>query len=102
MERIENIEAGERREGAEVVRLWPINVLVVSPDHCYRSTVSMLIGRRDRPALTAAGEQQAIELAARERIDVVVLERPAAEARKSWETHVQSLAASIGLAMARQ
>jgi hypothetical protein len=102
MERIEKKQSGAAPESAQVVRLWPISVLVVSPDHCFRSTVSMLIGRRDRPALTAAGEQEAIELAARERIDVVVIERPIGKTRKTWESHVQSLAASIGLAMARQ
>jgi hypothetical protein len=101
MERIENTEEAAPQEGAEVVRLWPISVLVVSPDHCFRSTVSMLIGRRDRPALTAAGEQEAIELASRERIDVIVIERPRTEARRAWETSLQSLASSIGLAMAR-
>ena len=67
--------AGSRR-AREVVRLWPISVLVVSQDRCWRSTVAMLIGRRDRPALTAAGEREAVELASRERIDVVVIERP--------------------------
>jgi hypothetical protein len=101
MQQLDDAQGGAPDEGGEVVRLWPISVLVVSPDHCYRSTVSMLIGRRDRPALTAAGEQEAIELAARERIDVVVLERPRSEARTTWEAFVQSLTAAIGLAMAR-
>jgi hypothetical protein len=100
MERIEDLQ--HSREGAQVVRLWPISVLVVSPDRCWRSTVAMLIGRRDRPALTAAGEQEAIEIAGRERVDVVVLERPRAEDRRSWDTFVHGLAASVGLAMARQ
>jgi hypothetical protein len=89
------------KDGAEVVRLWPINVLVLSPDGCYSATVAMLIGRRDRPALTATNEREALELAGRERIDVVVLERPPGEARRSWDAHVQGLVASIGLAMAR-
>ncbi|HXB14517.1 MAG TPA: hypothetical protein VNV44_02110 [Solirubrobacteraceae bacterium] len=104
MERIEN--HGDEQlagpSGAEVVRLWPINVLVISPDRCFRSTVAMLIGRRDRPALTAEGEREALELAAGERIDVLVLERPPAEPRRGWDAYVQSLASSIGLAMARQ
>jgi hypothetical protein len=104
MDRNENQGAEHRAgaSGAEVVRLWPINVLVVSPDRCYRSTVAMLIGRRDRPALTAAGEREALELAGGERIDVMVLERPPEEPRRGWDAQVQSLAASIGLAMARQ
>jgi hypothetical protein len=99
MEQIGNMQDGE---GAEVVRLWPISVLVVSPDPCFSSTVAMLIGRRDRPALTATGEREAIEVASRERVDVVVVERPRTEVRRQWDTFVQSLVASIGLAMARR
>lgn len=104
MEHIENLDGdgGAAAEGAEVVRLWPISVLVVSEDRCWRSTVAMLIGRRDRPALTAAGEREAVEIASRERVDVVVLERPREESRRSWDAYVQGLAASIGLAMAQQ
>jgi hypothetical protein len=85
-----------------VIRLWPISVLVVSRDRCWRSTVAMLIGRRDRPALSAADEREALELAERERIDVVVVERPADEERRSWDVNVHSLVSSLGLAMARQ
>jgi hypothetical protein len=104
MGRIEKLDGGCEQQGggAPVVRLWPISVLVVSPDRCWRSTVAMLIGRRDRPALTAEGEREAIDLASRERIDVVVLERPGAESSHSWDAHVQGLVAAIGLAMARQ
>jgi hypothetical protein len=61
----------------------------------------MLIGRRDRRALTASGEREALELAARERVDVVVIERPREEGRRSWDMFVHSLVSSIGLAMAR-
>lgn len=106
MEQIENESAdrgdSDPREGAQVVRLWPISVLVVSQDRCWCSTVAMLIGRRDRPVLSAANEQEAIEIAGRERVDVVVVERPRAEDRRGWDTFVHGLAASIGLAMARQ
>jgi len=104
MERIENPDAENavQGEGAEVVRLWPISVLLVSPDRCWRSTVAMLIGRRDRPALSAEDEREAIEIAGSERVDVVVVERPASESPRSWDAHVQGLVASIGLAMAQQ
>ena len=104
MGRIEKVQTGGggSPEGAEVVRLWPISVLVVSQDRCWRSTVAMLAGRRDRPALTASGESEAIEIANRERIDVVVIDRPRDESRRSWDPYVQGLVASIGLAMARQ
>jgi hypothetical protein len=102
MEMGETENQGQEHGGAEVVRLWPISVLVVSSDRCYRSTVAMLIGRRDRAALQAEDEREAVALAERERVDVLVLERPAGEGRGTWETYVQSLAASVGLAMARQ
>ncbi len=104
MERIENpgAEDTEQSEGAEVVRLWPISVLLVSPDRCWRSTVAMLTGRRDRPALSAEDEREAIEIASRERVDVIVVERPASENPRSWDAYVHGLVASIGLAMAQQ
>lgn len=104
MERIENPDGEnvEQSEGAEVVRLWPISVLLVSPDRCWRSTVAMLIGRRDRPALSAEDEREAIEIASSERVDVVVVERPASESPRSWDAYVQGLVASIGFAMAQQ
>jgi hypothetical protein len=104
MERIENPDAqdAEQSEGAEVVRLWPISVLLVSPDRCWRSTVTMLIGRRDRPALSAEDEREAVEIATSERVDVVVVERPGSESPRSWDAYIQGLVASIGLAMAQQ
>jgi hypothetical protein len=104
MERVDDRNGNGRLwgEGAEVVRLWPIRVLVISADRYYRSAAAMLIGRRGCSALTAAHEQEAIELAGRECVDVVVLERPVEQERRGWEVPVQSLAASMGLAMARQ
>jgi hypothetical protein len=94
--------SAEQSEGAEVVRLWPISVLLISPDRCWHSTVAMLIGRRDRPGLSAEDEREAIDIATRERVDVIVVERPAAESPRSWDAYVHGLVASIGLAMAQQ
>jgi hypothetical protein len=106
MERIESMQsatAGEgASEGADVVRLWPIRVLVVSPDRYYRAAAAMLLGRRGCPAVTVENEQEAIEVAGKECIDVLLLERPDTQERRSWDVPVQRLAASIGLAMARQ
>jgi hypothetical protein len=103
MERIEcTSEAGEEREDAEVVRLWPIRVLILSPDRCFRAAAAALIGRRGCDVLTAAGEPEAVELAAQERIDVLLLERPAREGRRSWEVPVRSVASAIDLALARR
>ncbi len=102
MERIENMQPEAGMHGAEVVRLWPIRVLVLSQDRYYRAAAAMLLGRRGCPAVTAENEQEAIELAGRECIDVLVLERPDAEERRGWDVPVQRLAAAVGLAMARQ
>lgn len=104
MDRIEKMDVSRDAAGssAEVVRLWPVRVLVVSPDRHYRAAAAMLLGRRGCPALTAASEQEAVELAERDCVDVVVLERPGSQGRRSWDVPVQSLSASIGLAMARQ
>jgi hypothetical protein len=86
----------------EVVRLWPIRVLVLSPDRYFRAAAAMLIDRRGCSSLTAATEAEAVELAAGERIDVIVLERPRREGRRSWDVPVRSLASAIDLAMLRQ
>ena len=103
MERIEESGASELfGPQAEVVRLWPIRVLVVSPDRYYRAAAAMLIGRRGNTAVTAEDEQEAVELAGRECFDVIVVERPGGQERRAWDVPVQSLASRVGLAMARQ
>jgi hypothetical protein len=102
MERIDGATEGMAPRHAEVVRLWPIRVLVVSPDRYFRAAAAMLIGRRGCTVITCDGELEVGELAARERIDVLLLERPEGESRRSSEAPVRSLASAIDLAMARQ
>jgi hypothetical protein len=85
-----------------VVRLWPIQVLVLSPDRYFRAAAAMLIGRRGCTALSAATELEAVELAGAERVDVIVLERPAEQGRRGWEVPVRTIASAIDVAMARQ
>jgi hypothetical protein len=91
-----------RSEGAEIVRLWPIRVLVISPDRYFRAAAAMLIGRRGCAVLTADSEGEALELAGRERIDVLLLERPTEEDRRSWDVPVRRLASAVSLSLARQ
>jgi hypothetical protein len=69
-------ETGRRQvgdeNGAQVIRLRPLHVLVVSPDRRFRSVMEMLIPRR---GCTASGLGSAVDIAAtvaRERIDVVL------------------------------
>jgi len=64
----------EGGEGAQVIRLRPLRVLIVSADEPFRAASSMLIGRRDCAVFSLADCYGAAELLARERIDVAVVD----------------------------
>jgi hypothetical protein len=73
-------DAETQREGeleqaaAEVIRLHPLRVLIVSPDHRYRAVVEMLLERRDcRPFGLGTCTDIAATIA-RERVDVVLVD----------------------------
>jgi hypothetical protein len=77
----EHLDAAERRragedghDGAEVIRLWPLRVLVVSAHEPFRAASVMLIGRRDCTVFSLGDVHGAADLAVRERIDVVVVD----------------------------
>ncbi len=61
---------------AQVIRLRPLRVLVVSEDEPFRAVNAMLIARRDCRVFSLTGTYAAAELIARERIDVVVVDGP--------------------------
>jgi hypothetical protein len=61
-------------DGAQVIRLWPLRVLVVSAHEPFRAASAMLIGRRDCTVFSLSDVYGAAELVARERIDVVVVD----------------------------
>lgn len=68
-----------RREGgldqaAEVIRLHPLRVLIVSPDHRYRAVVEMLLERRDCRPFGLVSCSDVAATIARERIDVVLVD----------------------------
>lgn len=67
---------GETTEQAQVIRLRPLRVLVVSDDEPFRAVNAMLIARRDCRVFSLTGTYAAAELIARERIDVVVVDGP--------------------------
>jgi hypothetical protein len=66
--------SGEEGTGAEVIRLWPLRVLVVSGHEPLRAASTMLIGRRDCVVFGLSDCDGAPELVARERIDVVLVD----------------------------
>jgi hypothetical protein len=75
------LDAGERRTagegaraGAEVIRLWPLRVLVISAHEPFRAASAMLIGRRGCVVFSLSDCGGAAELVVRERIDVVLVD----------------------------
>jgi hypothetical protein len=63
-------------DDAQVIRLHPIRVLVVSEDEPFRAVNAMLVARRGCRVFSLTGVYAAAELIARERIDVVVVDGP--------------------------
>jgi DNA-binding NtrC family response regulator len=64
----------EEAEGARILRLRPLRVLVVSADEPFRAVTAMLLSRRGCRAFSLTAPYAAAELAARERIDVVIVD----------------------------
>jgi hypothetical protein len=63
-----------RSEGAQVIRLRPLRVLVVSAEEPFRAASTMLIGRRDCNVFSLANVYGAAELITHERLDVAVVD----------------------------
>lgn len=63
-----------RSEGAQVIRLRPLRVLVVSAEEPFRAASTMLIGRRDCTVFSLPDAYGAAELIANERLDVAVVD----------------------------
>jgi DNA-binding NtrC family response regulator len=61
-------------EGARIIRLRPLRVLVVSADEPFRAVTAMLLSRRGCRTFSLTAPYAAAELVARERIDVVVVD----------------------------
>ena len=63
-----------RSEDAQVIRLRPLRVLVVSAEEAFRAASAMLIGRRDCTVFSLPNAYGAAELIAHERLDVAVVD----------------------------
>jgi hypothetical protein len=63
-----------RSDGAQVIRLRPLRVLVVSAEEPFRAASAMLIARRDCAVFSLPDAYGAAELIARERLDVAVVD----------------------------
>ena len=63
----------QSQEG-ELARLRPLRVLVVSPDHHFRTVMSLLLARRNCSVTTTANGSRLTGLIARESADVVVID----------------------------
>ncbi len=60
--------------GAQVIRMRPLRVLVISEDEPFRAVNAMLIARRGCRVFSLTGAYAAAELIARERVDVVLVD----------------------------
>lgn len=69
-----NSGAGDQREPAEVVRLRPLSVLIVSGDHRFRAVMEMLLARRGCSASSVSATQSICDLLADRRVDVVLVD----------------------------
>jgi hypothetical protein len=65
---------GSREQAAEVIRLHPLRVLIVSPDHRYRAVVEMLLERRDCCPFGLSSSADVAATIVRERVDVVLVD----------------------------
>jgi hypothetical protein len=70
----ESVTPGAREQVADVIRLRPLNVLIVSPDRRYRSVIEMLLARRECSSYGIASAEGVAETIARERVDVALVD----------------------------
>lgn len=70
----ESVTSGARDADADVIRLRPLNVLIVSPDRRFRSVVEMLLTRRECTSYGIATAEGVADTIARERVDVALVE----------------------------
>ncbi len=70
----ESFTPGTRDADADVIRLRPLSVLIVSPDRRFRSVVEMLLARRECSSYGIATAEGVAETIARQRVDVALVE----------------------------
>jgi hypothetical protein len=67
-------ESGALQEGAEVVRLRPLRVLVVSADHRFRAVIVMLMARRGCSAFSCSASDSVAQRVIADRADVALID----------------------------
>jgi uncharacterized protein len=85
------------REG-ELTRLQPLRILVISPDRHFRTLVSLLLARRNCSVTTTANAARVSELAARENVDVVLIDDSQSPASVAVAT-VEALSRPVGVVL---
>jgi uncharacterized membrane protein (UPF0127 family)/CheY-like chemotaxis protein len=82
--------------GDELTRLRPLRVLVLSPDHKFRSVMSLLLARRNCSVTSTTNPSRVSELALREKPDVVVIDAGELDAAAAV-AKLEALGRSLGV-----
>jgi hypothetical protein len=87
-----------RRHGGNLARLAPLRVLVLSPDHQFRSVMSLLLARRNCSVTSITNAARVGEIALRENPDVVVIDVGELAAGAAVAT-VEALGTPVGVVL---
>jgi uncharacterized membrane protein (UPF0127 family) len=93
---LEPRDASVQARGDELTRLRPLRVLVLSPDHKFRSVMSLLLARRNCSVTSTTNPSRVSELALRENPDVVVIDAGELAAAAAVEK-LEALEGSLGV-----
>jgi uncharacterized membrane protein (UPF0127 family) len=83
---------------AELARLQPLRVLVLSPDRQFRTVVSLLLARRNCSVTSTANAARVGELIVRERTDVAVIDAGESSSTPAVAA-VQAVAQPVGVVL---
>jgi hypothetical protein len=70
--------SGSPERHAQVIRLRPLHVLIVSGDHRFRAVIEMLVARRGCSVLSLSAPDSVARTVVDERVDVLLVDGPAA------------------------
>jgi uncharacterized protein len=85
-----------QHQGGELARLHPLHVLVISHDRHFRTTMALLLARRNCSVTATANAARATELILRESPDVALIDADAPASAATAEI-VRALGAPIGV-----
>jgi len=85
----------------DLARLQPLRVLVVSPDHHFRTVMSLLLARRNCSVTTTANASRVAEPIARASADVVVIDvsQLATAVAAATVAAIEALARPVGVVL---